>query len=340
MAKKNRLFLILSVLCAIHIVLKDVAYTSSFGEGSTYATTYANGFEPEKACDGNLQTQWKAFDGTYPQVLIRSFKEGVEINKVITVFPSPFAYYYTIYTSDKHSVSLNSLDLEDTQTWTKIIGPKIGKGQMVDVFSPPIKAKYIATKLDNLISNSSFEDITGSEISQKHASLVCAGWRRMVKDGGVVMLDSSTSHTGNASVMVTDENLKDGFGVHLYHDFIPVKPNTTYTYSAYVRSSEGKIALVGIRLDQHTLSKDWAKFSDNAEATRRTKWGEFEISTTKWKKFSFTIRTLEDCAYVHPGFFYYKRQNQPQNYFWVDDVFLIEGEDETDIAGIVEQSIE
>lgn len=309
--------------------LSVIAETNRKGAVAT-ASSFAPGMEAEKAFDGNPETQWRADNGTFPQVLIRSFPNTITTNKIETVFPEYYAYEYAIYASDKDSPSKN---LEDKDSWTKIAGPKVASGEVTDEFKP-IKAKHFATKFYGLLSNSSFENS-----AKDNKNFVAADWQKHIRDGGIQELDRTITHSGKASVKLTDKDLEDGKGFHLYHKLIPVKPDSTYAYSVYAKAEEGKEAFIGIRLDQMTADKKWAPFETPQEAVKRTKWGPFTLASSKWKKFTFVARTAPDCAYLRPGIFYYKNPKVATNVFWVDDVFLIEGEEETDIAGISEQKI-
>jgi hypothetical protein len=299
-------------------------------EGVASASSFAPGMEAGKAFDGNPESQWRAASGNFPQTLIRSFPNTITANKIETIFPEYYAYEYAIYASNK---DLPSKNLEDKDSWTKVAGPKIASGEVTDEFKP-VKAKHFATKFYGLLSNSSFENP-----AKDNENFVATEWQKHIRDGGTQELDTNIAHSGKVSVKLTDKDLKDGKGFHLYHKLIPVKPNSTYAYSVYAKAEEGKTAQVGIRLDQMTADKKWAQFETNQEATKRTKWGPFPIASSKWKKFTFVARTAPDCEYLRPGIFYYNNPKVATNVFWIDDVFLIEGEEETDIAGISEQKI-
>jgi carbohydrate binding protein with CBM4/9 domain len=297
---------------------------------STKASSSTQEMEAVKAFDKNIETQWRAASGNFPQHLMRSFANPIVTKKITTLFPEYYAYKYTIYASAK---DLPSTNFEDKESWIKIVGPKVASGKVTDLFKA-VKAKHFATKFSSLLSNASFE-----KPPKDGGNYVAADWQKHIRGEGTQALDLKIAHSGKASVKLTDANLQDNKGFHLYHQLIPVKPGSKYTFSVWARTEDGHNAFVGIRLDQMTTDKKWAQFVSNEEAAKRTKWGEFPLVSGKWKKFAIIAKTTHDCAYVRPGIFYYKRPNLKTNVFWVDDVSLIEGEDETDIAGILEQKI-
>jgi F5/8 type C domain len=322
-------FLGILTICTANATEENLGLLSSGGTAT--ASSNVKTMEAVKAYDGNEKTPWRAVAGVYPQVLIRNFEKSREINKITTVFDEYYAYQYTIYVSDKEKPSDN---LHDKNVWKKLVGPKMGCQDMTDTFKP-LKVRHVATEFTTLLSNGSLEKNDEAKASKIN---VCTDWENYSKAGVTMTWNAKIAHSGKHSIEIFAD--KNAAKFHLYHKLIPVKPESKYVLSVYIRChEEGETALVGVRADQLTAQKKWAQFTNNNEASKRTKWGPFKITTTKWKKLTFNIKTTANCFFLHPGIFYYKSKSLPTNHFYVDDIFLVEGEDEGDISGILEQKI-
>jgi hypothetical protein len=314
---------------------ENCALMASGGKAEASSATTAT--SADKAFDGDANTQWRAGSGTFPQTLKRSFDKVRKIRKIVTVFQDSYSYEYAIYVSAAEKASDN---LDDISSWQKIVGPKISGGETTDSFTP-VEIRHVVTKFTSPVANGSFEIPGEKQISSEtqHESMLCADWMRVLSKGGGIKWDDKVANSGKRSAFIYDTGLQADNAVHLYYSLVPVKPEGTYTFSVYVRADKDESPLIGIRLDQLTAARTWASFPTPKEDIEKTKWGEFMLTSTEWKKFSFTTTMTKDTAFVRPGLFYYKRAGSKPNRVWVDDISLIEGSNETDIAGIVEQKI-
>ncbi|HID06210.1 MAG TPA: hypothetical protein EYP10_03585, partial [Armatimonadetes bacterium] len=124
---------------------------------------------------------------------------------------------------------------------------QLEEGDKVTAFQMPIKLKSGDVRIvverahvnPNLVPNSSFEEVHGN---RPHHWM----WDRRNTDA-TMTVDETIARSGKRSIKLTNGT---PFGAHVYGWFglvgsIPVKPNTAYTVSCYVRTEGAGIAWIG-----------------------------------------------------------------------------------------------
>jgi len=152
----------------------------------------------------------------------------------------------------------------------------------------------------NLVPNSSFEEIDDNSHPRRWR------WDRRNTDATMVV-DEAIARSGDRSIKITNGT---PFGPHVYGwfglvDGIPVKPNTTYTVSCYVRTEGAGIAWIG-------GGKGWRVRARFPRVTTGGRWVRVWRSfTTESDETSFSLMIVTES---------------PTGGFWIDDVKLEEGD--------------
>lgn len=151
---------------------------------------------------------------------------------------------------------------------------------------------------DNLVVNTGFEH-----------DFLNAGfdWHYVPLSGIAVMLDSTQTHRGSESLLITFSGSADDAGVWQY---VPVTPGNTYMASAWVRSEELESAN-GPRLVI-------------CEAHNSTELSQSEetLGTTNWHRVEAKFTAGRDTVLVAVRFSRNPGDTRIRGQFWVDDVRL------------------
>ena len=200
------------------------------------------------------------------------------------------------------TVRLNT-DSETAGLWIDDIALESGEKATDYVYEAPLKPGEARLRLepfspgDNLVPNSSFEEADGAQPK----SWI---WEPRNTDARL-LLDAQNPHSGKAAVKLTNGT---PFGPHVYGslrlaDDIKVKPNTSYTYSVFVKTaSTAPSAWFG-------GGKDW-KILQAIPATHG-----------QWRRVSRTFVTDPD----ETTFMLRCVTDAPTDGIWVDDFSFCEG---------------
>ena len=149
---------------------------------------------------------------------------------------------------------------------------------------------------DNQVVNSSFEhDILNSAFD----------WHYVALPGVSGMLDSTQTHRGNESLLITYSGTVDDAGIWQY---VPVTPGATYVASAWVRSGELESAN-GPRLAIQDGYKN-VEYGHSEET----------VGTTNWHYVEATFTAPQDVTLVLVRFSRRPGGTQIRGQFWIDDV--------------------
>lgn len=172
------------------------------------------------------------------------------------------------------------------------------------VFEAPLEkgeSRLILSAFDpgeNLIPNASFETITNQ---------VPTDWRWDPRNTDATLIcDTDNPHSGKTAIKITNNT---AFGAHVYATLwlaraVPVKPSTSYTISAFIRTGEKTPgAWIG-------GGKDWF--------VRRA----LPATHGHWQRISHTFVTGDD----ETTFELRLCSDRPSEGFWLDDLSLREGE--------------
>ena len=200
------------------------------------------------------------------------------------------------------TVRINT-DSETAGLWIDDVALESGDKATDFVYEAPLKPGEARMLLepfspgDNLIPNSSFEEADGAQPKNWI-------WEPRNTDARL-LLDAQNPHSGKASVKLTNGT---PFGAHVYGslriaDDIKVKPNTSYTYSVFVKTgATSPSAWFG-------GGKDW-KIRQSLPATHG-----------QWRRVSRTFVTDPD----ETTFMLRCVTDAPTDGFWVDDFSFREG---------------
>ncbi|MBN2292066.1 MAG: beta-galactosidase [Pirellulales bacterium] len=154
----------------------------------------------------------------------------------------------------------------------------------------------------NLLPNSSFEKVE----DKKGSPALAVGWNwHPGKTDATCSVDENQAHSGKRSLRITNNT---PFGPHIYGMLrvpgdVAVKPNTTYTFSCYVKGENMGIAWFG-------GGRDWLVRS------------QFPKSTAgHWIRMEMSFKTDGKDARI-PVMIVTESPCEP---FWIDDVQLVEG---------------
>ena len=231
-----------------------------------------------------------------------------QTDRIATRFPDGKAFSYQI------------LAWQDG-AWQPLTEPKLGKGKMVDNVNT--KARLFRTRVSNLLSNSSFEQdvdlgVAGALDKKRGVQDV---WQR---DRSYCVIDDRVAHTGRRSAKIAAQGRDASSRWSNWGQTIPVKPNTTYSVSGYVKL--GKLGPKGrVSLAIHGYPADRQKQLNNYHCpvpSRAQGWHRvvFKITTAPGVS---RLRVWCDIAY--------------NGTCWFDDVHVIEGDMPTDVAEILAQ---
>ena len=151
---------------------------------------------------------------------------------------------------------------------------------------------------ENLVVNTSFDhDILNGGFD----------WHYTALPGVAVMLDSTQSHRGSESLLITYSGSADDAGIWQY---VPVTAGGSYVASAWVRSEDLESA-DGPRLAIH-------------DGYKNIEYGHSEdtLGTTSWHRVEATFTAPRDPALVLIRFSRRPGNTQIRGQFWVDDVRL------------------
>jgi hypothetical protein len=150
----------------------------------------------------------------------------------------------------------------------------------------------------NLVVNASFD-----------RELLNAGfdWRYVPVRNVTIMLDSTQSHNGSESLLITYSGPSEDIGLSQY---VPVAPGIAYTASAWVKSEELQTAN-GPRLsiaDPYTN----LEFGHSQET----------LGTSSWHRVTTEFTTGPDTHLVLLRFSRRPSETRVQGRFWVDSIHL------------------
>jgi hypothetical protein len=151
----------------------------------------------------------------------------------------------------------------------------------------------------NLVPNSSFEEISDNHLRYWR-------WDRRNTDA-TMAIDETIARSGKRSIKIMNGT---SFGPHVYGwfglvDGIPVKPNTTYTISCYVRTEGAGVAWIG-------GGRGWRVRTRFPRVTTGGRWMRVWRSfTTEPDERTFSLMVVTES---------------PTEGFWIDDVKLEEGD--------------
>jgi tetratricopeptide (TPR) repeat protein len=151
---------------------------------------------------------------------------------------------------------------------------------------------------DNLVVNASFDyDILNAGFDWHYAAL----------PGVAVMLDSTQTHRGSESLLITYSGSADDAGIW---QFVPVTAGASYVASAWVRSEDLESA-DGPRLAIYDGYKD-IEYGHSEESS----------GTTSWHRVEATFTAPRDADLVSVRFSRKPGNSRIRGQFWVDDVRL------------------
>ena len=154
------------------------------------------------------------------------------------------------------------------------------------------------TTPDNLVVNASFE----------HEMLNAAfDWHYSARPGVTVTLDSSQTHRGGQSLLITYSGATEDAGIWQY---VPVTPGASYVASAWVKTEDLQSAN-GPRLSLYDAYQD-IEYGHSEEA----------LGTTSWHRVEATFTAPHDVMLVRVRFSRKPGDTQIQGRFWIQDVRL------------------
>ncbi|GAA5193381.1 hypothetical protein GCM10023322_55270 [Rugosimonospora acidiphila] len=129
-------------------------------------------------------------------------------------------------------------------------------------------------------------DLTWTEIEPPPL----AGWTTDVYQADAsVTLDKTVAHSGHASVKIVNRSAKqDNYYATISQD-ITVQPNTTYTFSAWVKGQD-------VRALQFTLQPDWGSRTDAPSGTYGWTRVRFQYTTTTETTLTFRLLSSDATA--------------------------------------------
>ena len=152
---------------------------------------------------------------------------------------------------------------------------------------------------DNLVVNASFEhDIVNAAFDWHYAAL----------PGVAVMLDSTQTHHGSESLLITYSGSTEDAGIWQY---VPVTPGASYVASAWVKSEELQSAN-GPRLAIYDGYKN-IEYGHSGET----------LGTTSWHRLETTFTANPDVTLILIRFSRQPADTRIQGRFWIDDVRLL-----------------
>jgi len=160
----------------------------------------------------------------------------------------------------------------------------------------PTLSRY--SRGDNLVVNGGFEE-----------EILNAGfdWRYSERTGTKVRPDASEFHSGGRSILVSYNGVGGDSGMSQY---VPVKPNTQYTLSAWVRSQELESA------NGPCISVSDARDNKPYALTQET------LGTTAWHRLETSFQTGPETELVAICFTRDPGNTLVRGKLWVDDVSL------------------
>jgi hypothetical protein len=154
---------------------------------------------------------------------------------------------------------------------------------------------------DNLVLNGDFEeDILNGGFD----------WHYAVQPGTAVSLDTTQFHSGSRSVLVSYSGIGSDSG---FYEYVPVKPNTQYAVSAWVKSEELQTA------NGPCISVSDAYNDKPYTLTQET------VGTTVWHRLESSFQTGPETELLAIRFTRDPGNTHIKGKFWVDEVRLRAG---------------
>ena len=187
--------------------------------------------------------------------------------------------------------------------WIDDVMLEEGPAASAFVYTPPLapgEARLTVLPFDpgaNLVPNSSFE------VAENGCS---TGWRWDRRNTDATFtIDTEDPHSGRAAIKITNGT---AFGAHVYGmlwlvEAVPIKPNTTYTYSAFVRTGA-------------TAPGVWIGGGEGWKVRR-----SLPATRGRWQRISHTFTSGEN----ETEFLLRICSERPTEGVWIDDLSLREG---------------
>ena len=132
-------------------------------------------------------------------------------------------------------------------------------------------------------------------------------WHYAVQPGIAVSLDTTQFHSGSQSVLISYSGTGGDSG---FYEYVPVKPNTQYTVSAWVKSEE-----------LQTANGPCISVSDAYDNTRYALTQE-TVGTTPWHRLESSFQTGPATELLAIRFTRDPGNTHIHGQFWIDEVSL------------------
>lgn len=267
-----------------------------------------------------MQFTWRATDGSQPTVYRKDLDGSRHLRAIETQFPDGMAFLYEILASSKEypSADLASAD------WTQVVPLKLGQGRQLDTVDAT--ARHLATRLSNLLHDSSFEELRSEPPVKIENDLPSLNvWHR---DRPYCTSDPQVSHSGQTSAFTpaADRTTEPANRWSNWGQIVPAKPEMEYTLSGYIKVGQMQDGQANLAIHSFD-SRSPNTFSVHGSVAA-------DPALTGWQRVTRTFRTKpgDDRVRIFCDI-------SLNGSAWFDDIHLIEGPNPSGMAEITSQQV-
>jgi Carbohydrate binding domain len=261
---------------------------------------------------GRLVFTWRP-DPLAPEAVYPAETALRHVRRILTSFAPGAAYLYEIWASDKP----NPREALDSGDWSLLVPAKVGQGRVTDLVDT--RATHLRTRFRNLLTNSGFEQPITPKPEQPRLPFDL-WW----PDRPYCTIDTSVAHTGARSAKIAATGRTPADPWSNWGQILRVKPETTYTVSAYVK--------VGDLAPDATVSLNIHGYPANTEEQLNNQGVPARRDLSGWQRLALTVKTAPGV--VRLAVWCDVRGN---GVAWWDDAQVIQGDTPTDIPEVLEQ---